>query len=89
MEGNGPLHGDPRMLGRLILADDPVASDATCCRLMGLVPEQVAHVREAGRFLGNIETSRIHQLAEPVIPDARPFAVLPDLRYLVRNVALP
>jgi uncharacterized protein (DUF362 family) len=89
MEGNGPLHGDPRMLDRLILADDPVAADATCCRLMGLVPEHVVHVREAARFLGNIEPSRIHQLADSVIPDARPFAVLPELRHLVRNIALP
>jgi uncharacterized protein (DUF362 family) len=89
MEGNGPLLGDSRALGKLILANDPVAADATCCRLMGVAPEQVAHVREAARFLGNIETSRIHQLADLVIPDARPFAVLPELRYLMRDTALP
>ena len=27
MEGNGPLHGAPRTLGRIVLADDPVAAD--------------------------------------------------------------
>jgi uncharacterized protein (DUF362 family) len=38
MEGNGPLNGTPRSLERIVLADDPVAADATCARLMGLEP---------------------------------------------------
>ena len=36
MEGNGPLHGNHRHLGKIVLADDPVAADFTCARLMGL-----------------------------------------------------
>jgi uncharacterized protein (DUF362 family) len=36
MEGNGPMHGSPRNLGRIVLADDPVAADFVCSRLMGL-----------------------------------------------------
>jgi uncharacterized protein (DUF362 family) len=39
MEGNGPLNGTPRPLGRIVLAHDPVAADATCARLMGLEPD--------------------------------------------------
>jgi uncharacterized protein (DUF362 family) len=35
MEGNGPLNGTARALGKIVLADDPVAADATCARLMG------------------------------------------------------
>jgi uncharacterized protein (DUF362 family) len=35
MEGNGPLQGTARELGKIVLADDPVAADATCARLMG------------------------------------------------------
>jgi uncharacterized protein (DUF362 family) len=38
MEGNGPLHGPARDLGRIVLSDDPVAADFTCTRLMGLNP---------------------------------------------------
>jgi hypothetical protein len=30
MEGNGPLHGSARNLGRIVLSDDPVAADFTC-----------------------------------------------------------
>jgi uncharacterized protein (DUF362 family) len=32
MEGNGPLNGPPRALGKIVLADDPVGADATCAR---------------------------------------------------------
>ena len=30
MEDNGRLNGTPRLLGKRVLADDPVAADATC-----------------------------------------------------------
>jgi uncharacterized protein (DUF362 family) len=33
MEGNGPLHGTHHHLGKIILADDPVAADFVCARL--------------------------------------------------------
>src|SRR5439155_1228830 len=45
MEGNGPLSGKPRPLNRIVLADDPVAADATCARLMGLDAERIVHIR--------------------------------------------
>jgi uncharacterized protein (DUF362 family)/Pyruvate/2-oxoacid:ferredoxin oxidoreductase delta subunit len=51
MEGNGPRGGDPRPMGVLLLSDDPVALDATACRLMGLDPalvETVALGQESG-----------------------------------------
>ena len=48
MEGNGPFNGTARTLGKIVLADDPVAGDATCARLMGFHPERVSHIREAG-----------------------------------------
>jgi uncharacterized protein (DUF362 family) len=85
MEGNGPLHGTARNLGRIVLADDPVAADATCARLMGLAPERVPHIQEAASFLGNVEPRRIQQLAEAVDPNGRPFTVLPEMRHLVTD----
>lgn len=30
MEGKGPLHGSHRLLGKIVLSDDPVAADFTC-----------------------------------------------------------
>ena len=87
MEGNGPLHGTRRALGALVLADDPVAGDATCARLMGLAPETVPHIREAGDFLGNFELRRIQQLAEPILAPDPSFSVLPEFRYLLAERA--
>jgi len=36
MEGNGPQGGRPRTMNVLLLSDDPVALDATVCRMIGL-----------------------------------------------------
>jgi len=83
MEGNGPLQGTPRDLGKIVLADDPVAADATCARLMGFDPVQVRHLSDGSRFLGNLRADRITMLAEPVETQVRPFAVLPEFQYLV------
>ena len=82
MEGNGPLAGTKRNLGRIILADDPVAGDATCARLMGFNPERIPHIAETAKFLGNASINLIDQLAQPVTPANPPFRVVPEFRYL-------
>jgi len=82
MEGNGPLNGTPRTLGKLVLADDPVAADATCARLMGFHPERVSHIREGSRFLGNTSPTLIDQVGETVASPTIPFGVVPEFRYL-------
>ena len=66
-----------------MLADDPVAADATCARLMGFDPVQVRHLSDGSRFLGNLRADRITMLAEPVETQVRPFAVVPEFQYLV------
>jgi len=85
MEGNGPLNGDARPLNRIILADDPVAADATCARLMGFDPDRIVHIRAGAQFLGNCSTSRIDQLAEPVCLPEMPFQTVPEFEYLRVN----
>jgi len=82
MEGNGPLTGHPRRLNRIVLADDPVAADATCARLMGLNPTRITHIRIGAQFLGNASTERIDQLAEVVCPPANPFEMVPEFQHL-------
>jgi uncharacterized protein (DUF362 family) len=82
MEGNGPLAGTSRRLNRIILSDDPVAADATCARLMGIVPERVPHIAETAKFLGNMSSDRIVQLASAVISPAAPFGVVPEFEHL-------
>jgi uncharacterized protein (DUF362 family) len=82
MEGNGPLNGNPRPLHRIVLADDPVAADATCARLMGLDPTRITHIRIGAQFLGNVSLDRIDQIAEAVCAPANPFEVVPEFEHL-------
>ena len=82
MEGNGPLHGTHRLLGKIVLSDDPVAADFTCARLMGLQPERVWHLDHGARFLGNGSADRIVFLAEGLPEQVVPFNVLPQFAYL-------
>lgn len=82
MEGNGPLHGTHRSLGKLILSDDPVAADFTCARLMGLDASGIWHLDRAARFLGNGSPHRIDLLAEAIPATSHPFAVLPQFAHL-------
>ena len=82
MEGNGPLHGSPRNLGRIVLADDPVAADFVCTRLMGLNPLRVKYLAQSAEFLGNGAPERIMHLGERLPSTAQPFAVLPEFAHL-------
>lgn len=41
MEGNGPRSGKPKKLNVLLLSSDPIALDATACRIIDLDPEFV------------------------------------------------
>jgi len=82
MEGNGPLNGAARLLGTIVLADDPVAADATCARLMGINPDGVLHIHETAKFLGNSSLEFIEQLAEAVQSPETPFHVVPEFEHL-------
>jgi len=85
MEGNGPLNGSARPLNTIVLADDPVAADATCARLMGFDPEKVAHIRVAAQFLGNSSVAQIDQLGEAVRFPEIPFQTVAEFEYLRLN----
>ena len=81
MEGNGPLHGPMRRLGCLVFADDPVAADATCCRLMGIDPGRVRHLQMASP-LGNLDITKIEQRGESVERVMQRFELLPEFAHL-------
>ena len=82
MEGNGPLNGTPRPLGKIVLADDPVAADATCARLMGFEPGRIAHIHEGSRFMGNAHPVLIDEVGETFRPPTTPFQVVQELQSL-------
>ena len=81
MEGNGPLHGPMKHLGCIVFSDDPVAGDATCCRLMGIDPARVRHLQLASP-LGNFEQPRIEQRGERIEALAQQFDLLPEFRHI-------
>jgi uncharacterized protein (DUF362 family) len=76
MEGNGPIQGEPKACGVLVFGSDPVAVDATCCRVMGLIPERVKYLAGAGTLLGHLKTDKIQQVGESIASVRTPFSVL-------------
>jgi uncharacterized protein (DUF362 family) len=82
MEGNGPLQGDAKPCGLLVAGDDPVAVDATCARLMGLVPERIKYLAQAGLLLGHLKSENIRQLGESPESVRTCFAVLDAFKRL-------
>jgi uncharacterized protein (DUF362 family) len=80
MEGDGPLNGTPLAVGALIMGCDPLAVDATCCRIMQLRPERIAYLMLGHRRkLGLFGESQIRQVGETISSVTKPFATLPHL----------
>jgi uncharacterized protein (DUF362 family) len=77
MEGDGPILGTPRQAGVVLIGRDLVAVDATAARVMGLRPEGVRYLAEAGRFLGHLDAARIPMRGERLERFITPFSVLP------------
>lgn len=78
MEGNGPIQGVPKKANVLVLGNDPVAVDATCCRIMGLRPEKIKYLVGAGTLLGHLSQDKIEQLGESIASVRTPFGVLKE-----------
>lgn len=82
MEGNGPIQGQARECGVLVAGDDPVAVDATCVRIMGLLPEKIDYLARAATLLGHLQDGQIQQLGESISTSRKPFSVLPTFDHL-------
>ena len=76
MEGNGPLQGQQKNSGVLVMGDDLVAVDATAARLMMIEPRQVKYLNLAGDFLGNLETAKIEQIGEKIKDHRQDYRVI-------------
>jgi uncharacterized protein (DUF362 family) len=82
MEGNGPIQGEPKPCGVLVLSDDLVAADATAARVMSIDPGRVRYIEEGGRFLGNMAAERIVQMADSIETHRTTFRLLPPFARL-------
>ena len=66
LEGNGPIIGRPARMDTLIVGNDALSVDEASCRLMGIPPKQVAHLRQTARDL------KRHLGEYEIIGDLRP-----------------
>ena len=76
MEGNGPIQGTPKTAGVIVAGSDPVAVDCTCCRIMGIDPEQIDYVRLADSQQRRLEAN-IEQIGETIASVQTRFELLP------------
>jgi len=60
LEGPGPTTGTPVKMDLIIAGKDLVATDATACRVMGINPQEIYHIRRAyEKGFGEIDEARI------------------------------
>ena len=67
MEGQGPADGTPVQMNLIVAGTDVVATDATACRVMGINPYEIKHIRKAyEKGLGKIEAQVVGEKLETV-----------------------
>jgi uncharacterized protein (DUF362 family) len=66
MQGDGPIMGDPKQVGVLVMGRNLAAVDATCCRIMGIDPYKVPYLERADNWLGPIGDGSIEQRGEAI-----------------------
>jgi uncharacterized protein (DUF362 family) len=77
MQGNGPIQGTSKFAGVMVAGRDPVAVDATCCRIMRINPYAVGYLRLAtGEVDTQISEQNIRQSGESIASVATPFDLI-------------
>jgi uncharacterized protein (DUF362 family) len=83
MEGNGPIQGTPRPVGVLVAGRDPVAVDATCCRIMRIEPTRIRYLQLATvNSVSAILEENIVQRGETIQSVSTPFELIPEFQKL-------
>ncbi|MEO7653699.1 MAG: DUF362 domain-containing protein [Bryobacteraceae bacterium] len=80
MEGNGPIQGSPKNAGVIVMGQDLIAVDATCCRIMGIDPLQIEYLQLAASR-GHLLLDRIEQRGEAIAAVHTPFALIDSMRH--------
>jgi uncharacterized protein (DUF362 family) len=81
MEGDGPIMGDPKEMGLVVMGQNLPAVDATCCRLMMIDPGRVEYLVRASGRLGTIGERRISQRGEAIASVAKKFRLVDDPQF--------
>jgi uncharacterized protein (DUF362 family) len=82
MEGNGPIQGTPKHAGVVVAGRDPVAVDATCCRLMRIDPMKIRYMQLASRrgTVSQITEDQILQTGESIQSVSTQFELIPQFQ---------
>ena len=78
MEGNGPIQGTAKNVGVLVAGRDPIAVDATCCRIMHIDPFRVSYLRLAAGADARLQEGNVKQTEETIEAVATPFHLIPE-----------
>jgi uncharacterized protein (DUF362 family) len=76
MEGDGPIMGNSRLSGVVVMGTNLPAVDATCTRLMGLNPWRIAYLVGASGRLGPVAEAHITQRGETISSLVQPYRLL-------------
>jgi uncharacterized protein (DUF362 family) len=82
MDGNGPIQGDPKPVGIVVAGRNPLAVDATCCRVMRIDPFRIGYLRLVAPDVAQIAEQGIVQTGETIAAVATPFALIPEFQSL-------
>jgi uncharacterized protein (DUF362 family) len=82
MEGNGPIQGAAKHAGVLVAGSDPVAVDATCCRIMKIDPMQIRYLQLSSRRgdVSQITEGHIEQIGESIQSVSTSFELIPQFQ---------
>src|ERR1017187_5962217 len=80
---DGPIQGRPQPAGVIVSGHDPVAVDATCCRIMQIKPSRIEYLTLAGGLEG-IAEENIQQIGEKPDSVETRFDLIMELRELRR-----
>jgi uncharacterized protein (DUF362 family) len=79
MEGDGPIMGDPKPVGVVVLGRNLTAVDATCARIMKIDPYRIKYLNQAQDRLGPVNEASIIQVGEPIVAVATEFKLLNNI----------
>lgn len=66
MEGDGPIMGNPKRSGVIVMGRSFAAVDATCARLMGIDPQKIPYLAKSQGLFGPIQERFIEQRGEQI-----------------------
>lgn len=81
MQGNGPILGSAKHAAVVVAGAHPPSVDATCCQIMGILPEKIKYLDLIAQRTG-WRLADIHQLAETVQSCYTPFDLPPGFGHL-------